>query len=391
MRNEFMYFYPVDSRHSGRDLVPNHLSFFIFNHVAIFEKKHWPRQIVVNGSVLMEGKKMSKSLGNIIPLRAAVRENGADIIRLSMLVSAEILQDADFSFDTVRGIRARLSSVFELAKRCSGKSATPDNQVEDRWISSRLQRTVAATTESMERLRMREAIHYVLYSLEQDLQWYLKRASAKGRENIVETLQEFLDVQVRLLAPFAPFTAEELWERMGNSKMIAAAGWPVVNEERIDPVAEESEFLISSLLADFQNIIKVTKILPTKIIVYTSAPWKALVYKAVLANVMDGKSNFGEVMKQLIANPETARVKTDPKLVQKIMEDILSSPLEARSRRLTMKEFAEDDAIRDGASLLSSETNESEVVVFSEEDAGKYDPKAKAKFARPFKPAVYME
>ncbi len=391
IRDEFMYFYPVDSRHSGRDLVPNHLSFFIFNHVAIFEKKYWPRQIVVNGSVLMEGKKMSKSLGNIIPLRAAVRENGADIIRLSMLVSAEILQDADFSFDTVKGIRSKLSSVFELAKRCSGKSATPDNQAEDRWMSSRLQRTVAATSESMERLRMREAIHYVLYSLDQDLQWYLKRASAKGRENIVATLQEFLDVQVRLLAPFAPFTAEELWERMGKSEMIAMAGWPVVSEERIDPTAEESEFLISSLLVDFQNIIKVTKISPAKIVVYTSAPWKALVYKAILANVMGGKSNFGEVMKQLIANPETARVKTDPKLVQKMMEDILSSPLEARSRRLKMTAFAEDDVIRDGASLLSSETNKSEVVVFSEEDSAKYDPKAKAKFARPFKPAVYME
>ncbi|HYX72045.1 MAG TPA: class I tRNA ligase family protein, partial [Nitrososphaera sp.] len=101
IRNEFNYFYPVDSRHSGRDLVPNHLTFFIFNHVAIFEKKNWPRQIVVNGSVLMEGKKMSKSLGNIIPLRAAIREYGTDTIRLAMLVSAEILQDADFSFDTV--------------------------------------------------------------------------------------------------------------------------------------------------------------------------------------------------------------------------------------------------------------------------------------------------
>ncbi len=391
VRDEFTYFYPVDSRHSGRDLVPNHLSFFIFNHVAIFEKKYWPRQIVVNGSVLMEGKKMSKSLGNIIPLRAAIRENGADIIRLSMLVSAEILQDADFSFDTVKGIRSKLSLVFVLAKRCSGRSATPDSQVEDRWMSSRLQRAVAATSESMERLRMREAIHYVLYSLDQDLQWYLKRASAKKRENIVATLQEFLDVQVRLLAPFAPFSAEELWEQMGHGEMIAAAGWPVVKEERIDPAAEESEFLISSLLADFQNIIKVTKILPTKIIVYTSAPWKALVYRAILSNVMDGKSNFGEVMKQLIANPETARVKTDPKLVQKMMEDILSSPLEARSRRLKLTEFAELDAIRDGASLLSSETNNSEVVVFSEEDSAKYDPKAKAKFARPFKPAVYME
>jgi leucyl-tRNA synthetase len=391
IRDEFTYFYPVDSRHSGRDLVPNHLSFFIFNHVAIFEKKYWPRQIVVNGSVLMEGKKMSKSLGNIIPLRAAVRENGADIIRLSMLVSAEILQDADFSFDTVRGIRAKLSSVFELAKRCAGRPAAHDSQVEDRWMSSRLQRIIAATSESMERLRMREAIHYVLYSLDQDLQWYLKRASAKGRENIIATLKEFLDIQVRLLAPFAPFSAEELWERMGNNKMTAEAGWPVVNEERIDPAAEESEFLISSLLADLQNITKVTKILPTKIVVYTSAPWKALVYKTILTKVMDGKSNFGEVMKLLIANPETARAKTDPKLVQKLMEDILSSPLEARSRRLSMKAFAEEDVIRDGASLLSLEANKAEVIVFSEEDSAKYDPKAKAKFARPFKPAIYME
>jgi leucyl-tRNA synthetase len=204
-------------------------------------------------------------------------------------------------------------------------------------------------------------------------------------------LQEFLDVQIRLLAPFAPFTAEELWEQMGNSETITSKGWPVVREEKIDATAEESEFLISSLLADFQNIIKVTKILPTKIVVYTSAPWKALVYKAILANVMDGKTNFGEIMKLLIANEETAKVKTDPKLVQKMMEDILSSTQEARSRRLNLAGFAEVDAIRDGASLLSFEANKAEVVVFSEEDSAKYDPKSKAKFARPFKPAVYME
>ena len=69
IREEFKYYYPLDSRHSGRDLVPNHLSFFIFNHSIIFPKSQWPRQIVVNGSVLMDGKKMSKSMGNIIPLR----------------------------------------------------------------------------------------------------------------------------------------------------------------------------------------------------------------------------------------------------------------------------------------------------------------------------------
>ncbi|MCH8995909.1 MAG: leucine--tRNA ligase, partial [Thaumarchaeota archaeon] len=63
IRKEFSYFYPVDSRHSGRDLVPNHLTFFVLNHVAIFPESNWPKQIVVNGSVLMDGKKMSKSMG----------------------------------------------------------------------------------------------------------------------------------------------------------------------------------------------------------------------------------------------------------------------------------------------------------------------------------------
>jgi len=390
IRKEFRYFYPVDSRHSGRDLVPNHLTFFIFNHVAIFEKENWPQQIVVNGSVLMEGKKMSKSLGNIIPLRAAIKEHGADTIRLAMLVSAEILQDADFSFETIRGIRSKLLGVFEMVEECRNPQAA-SRELEDRWLASRLQRAITETSTSMDRLRVREAIHYILYSLDQDLQWHLKRTAAKGREDVTGTLAEFLSVQVRMLAPFAPFTAEEVWERMGNRQSITTAGWPVINEEKIDLVAEESEFLISSLLADLQNIVKVTKITPSKIAVYTSAGWKAQVYKTILANILDGKTNFGEIMKQLIANPETAKAKTDPKMVQKMMEDILSTPLDARKRRLGLAGFAEASAIQDAESLLSAEINKAQIVVYSEEDSSKYDPKSKAKSARPFKPAVYME
>ncbi|HXG07154.1 MAG TPA: leucine--tRNA ligase, partial [Nitrososphaera sp.] len=233
IRKEFNYFYPVDSRHSGRDLVPNHLTFFIFDHAAIFGREHWPKQIVVNGSVLMEGKKMSKSLGNIIPLRAAIKEYGADNIRLAMLVSAELLQDADFSFDTVRGIRSKLSGFFEMVERCKNPEPA-GNEIEDRWLASRLQRAIAITAESMDKLRVREAIHNILYSMEQDLQWYLKRAAAKGRENVTGNLAEFLDIRVRMLAPFAPFTAEEVWERMGNKQPLTAAGWPAINEDKID-------------------------------------------------------------------------------------------------------------------------------------------------------------
>ena len=405
IRKEFNYFYPVDSRHSGRDLVPNHLTFFIFNHVAIFDRKKWPQQIVVNGSVLMEGKKMSKSLGNIIPLRAAIKEYGADTIRLAMLMSAEILQDADFSFDTVRGLRLKLAGIFEMAVKCRNISAhateqSPSQQqqqpqqllmLEDRWLASRLQRTIAETTTSMDKLRIREAIYYALYSLDRDLQWYMKRATARKRENITGMLSEFLNIQVRMLAPFAPFTAEEVWELMLNRQSLTEAGWPVLEEKKIDTVAEESEFLISNLLADIQNIVRVTKITPAKIVIYTSAVWKEQIYREILANILNGTMNFGQIMKKLIENPETVKAKSNPKIVQRVMEDILSAPLEARNRRLNLIGFNEVATIRDAQSLLSNEISKAEIVVYSEDDPARYDPKLRANSARPFKPAVYIE
>jgi len=390
VRSEFRYFYPVDSRHSGRDLVPNHLTFFIFNHVAIFGRDNWPKQIVVNGSVLMEGKKMSKSLGNIIPLRAAIREHGADTIRVAMLVSAEILQDADFSFDTVRGIRTKLTEIFDMASFCSGKKDHRPPEAEDRWLLSRLQRIISETSSSMEKLRMREAIHHILYSLDQDRQWYLKRAIAKGNEGNLTTLSECLEVQVRLLAPFAPFTSDEIWERMGK-RDVTLSGWPVVRQEAIDLYAEESEFLISSLLTDLQSIVKVTKIVPKKIVLYTCSPWKTMVYRVVLSQVLEGKTNFGEIMKILLSDPQTVRAKTDPKLVRKMLEDILSSPLDARNRRIELTGFDESGALRDASSLISTENNKAEIMIYSEEDVDRYDPRQKSKFARPFKPAVFME
>ncbi|HXW12843.1 MAG TPA: leucine--tRNA ligase, partial [Nitrososphaeraceae archaeon] len=172
IKNEFEYFYPVDSRHSGRDLVPNHLSFFIFNHAAIFSKDKWPKQIVVNGSVLMEGKKMSKSLGNIIPLRHAIGEYGADSIRLTMLASSEILQDSDFSFDLVKGIRSKLFDIYRNINThldIFGAQSSEDGDLEDAWISSRLQKVIMDTTSAIEKFRIREALHIILYLMDNDL------------------------------------------------------------------------------------------------------------------------------------------------------------------------------------------------------------------------------
>ena len=411
IRNEFCYFYPLDARHSGRDLVQNHLSFFIFNHVAIFARENWPRKIVVNGSVLMEGKKMSKSLGNIIPLRAAIKEYSADAIRLAMLSSAELLQDADFSFDAIKGIRSKLNDIYDMAIEYSmvkskfGSSlfssiilSQAKTEIEDRWLLSRLQNHITDITASMDNLRVRKALHDILYLLDQDLQWYRKRITAKNRDDslIAVTLAIFLDNRIRMLASFAPFISEEVWEIIGGGKYdsIIFAGWPTIDEDKRDPVAEESEQLIINLISDLQNILKVTKISPTKIIIYTSARWKQQIYQKILEYILlENKTNFGDIMKELVKDSETAKVKKDPKLIRNMIEDILSDPIEARNRRLKLTFFDEIFPLNDAKKLLSLESGnaQAEIIVHSEDEMQKYDPREKSKYSRPFKPAIYIE
>ena len=398
IKNEFEYFYPVDSRHSGRDLVPNHLSFFIFNHAAIFSKDKWPKQIVVNGSVLMEGKKMSKSLGNIIPLRHAIEEYGADSIRLTMLASSEILQDSDFSFDLVKGIRSKLFDIYRNINThldIFRAQSSEDEDLEDAWISSKLQKVIMDTTSAIEKFRIREALHIILYLMDNDLEWYEKRKLAKNKSIFNKYLKEFFQTRIKLLAPFAPYFCEEVWEIMGNASYISSAQWPEINQSKISLMSEDNESLIQSIISDIQKITKVTKIVPKKISIYTASNIKCMLYRKILDRIQtQATPNFGQIMKEFVNDDQVKElVKRNPDLVKKIIDDILSESVDVRERRMRIDSFDEKAPLDDGKSLLVSElgNNEIDINIYSEDDNDKYDPKQKSKFARPYKPAIYIE
>ena len=398
IKNEFEYFYPVDSRHSGRDLVPNHLSFFIFNHVAIFPKEKWPKQIVVNGSVLMEGKKMSKSLGNIIPLRHAIEEYGADSIRLTMLASSEILQDSDFSFDLVKGIRAKLFDIYRNIHShldIFRVQSNVDEDLEDVWMSSRLQNVIMETTSAIDKFRIREALHNILYLMDNDLEWYEKRKLAKNKSIFNNYLKEFFEIRIKLLAPFAPYFCEEVWEIMGNASYISSAQWPEINQSKIALMSEDNEKLIQSIIFDIQKITKVTKMVPKKISIYTASNIKCTLYRKILGRIQSQTTpNFGQIMKEFVNDDQVKDlVKRNPDLVKKIIDDILSESVEVRERRMKIDSFDEIIPLDDGKSLLVREVgnNNLEVNIYSEDDNDKYDPKQKSRFARPYKPAIYIE
>jgi leucyl-tRNA synthetase len=389
IRKEFLYFYPVDSRHSGRDLVPNHLTFFVLNHVAIFPKENWPKEIVVNGSVLMDGKKMSKSMGNIIPLRNAIKKYGADPIRLSILISAELLQDADFNAESISGIKNRLQSMHDDCIKFSN-SEKIGTEPEDVWILSRLSKLIFEVTESMEKMRLRESLHHILYGFDSDLQWYMKRANAKNRDDVSGVMNKVLATRVSMLSPFAPHIAEEMWEKLGNSEMVSKSSWPI-EEKQTDDRSVQNESLLSSVMNDISNITKVTKITPKKIIIYTADNWKSKAYHKILSDVSSGETNVGVLIKKLISQKETENVKQDPQFVKKTLKDILSEPTELRKTKMNAGEINEGEIISTELSSLIETDYGIKLQVFSESDQDKYDPKNKARMARPYKPAILIE
>ncbi|NND86617.1 MAG: leucine--tRNA ligase [Nitrosopumilus sp.] len=391
MKNEFSYFYPVDSRHSGRDLVQNHLSFFVLNHVAIFDRKLWPKEIVVNGSVMMDGAKMSKSMGNIIPLRQAIKEYGADPIRLAIISSAELLQDADFNMESISGIQGKLESLLEQCSKVK-QGDLGDLEVEDRWILSKTQSLIAEVTESLEKMRLREGLHDILFSFESDLSWYQKRAQAKGRENISTILHKINSARVAMLSPFAPHVAEEMWENLGNSDLVSKSAWPKFSKEKLDAVSIQSEELLKGTIDDISNILKVIKIIPKKIVIYVNSDvMKSKVYRKVLSIMVGGQNNMGVVMKELIADPETTDAKKMPNFIQKVIKDLLSESEEIKQMKLESGPFDEKEFLKSELSSIGKKEFGVEIQVYSESDDDIYDPKGKARHARPFKPAILIE
>ena len=392
MRREFSYFYPLDSRHSGRDLVPNHLTFFIFNHVAVFPKECWPRQIAVNGSVLMDGKKMSKSMGNIIPLHRAIKIYGADTLRVSILSASELLQDADFSDTLARSTKSKLQDFCNFAMQYADAAPLDTSSLDhlDRWLLSRVQRIIQQTTCSMDCLRVREAVQNAFFTLQQDLLWYARRrADCCGDPKVRSIIKHVLENIVKLVAPFAPHTCEELWERFGNKGFVSVEKYPKANPALIDEVAEISENMLKGLVADTTEIMRVTGLVPTKICYYTSQGWKWDAYLRTMS-ILEAGTDPKQLIREAMKDPAIrSRGGEAAKFIGTASQCIVTMPKEERQRLLNSPRIDELGVITAAIPFLARNFK-CNVEAYSS-DAPAFDPKKKAGQAGPLRPAIYVE
>ncbi len=387
MREEFLYWYPLDLRNSAKELVPNHLTFCIFHHAAMFPPELWPRAMGVNGMLMIEGKQMHKSKGNFITMKGAVDKYGADATRCALLLGAEGMDDPDWRAENVADIRGKFEGLLGFAGGILAAHKDPKVTSLERWLESRLQRRISEVTVGLEELKTRTALQAALFDTWNDIRYYIQRC---GKADSA-TLNQAVKVWLKLLAPFAPYLCEELWSQSGESGFISVAAWPKLDGTKVDVEAEERENFIADIIEDTLNILRATKISPKRVCFYTAAPWKWLVYQKVLEKAALAETKMNEVMKAIAADPALKpHMKEAAGLVPRVMKTLTKLPTERKTNLQKFGALPEQEIVQSAAVFLKDRFN-AEVSVFNEEDKERYDPKQRAVMAMPMQPAIFIE
>jgi leucyl-tRNA synthetase len=387
MRSEFLYWYPFDLRNSAKELVPNHLTFCIFHHAALFPPEHWPKAIGVNGMLMVEGQGMHKSKGNFITMKGAVEKYGADATRSALLLGAEGMDDPDWRAENVSDLQGKFEGLLSFANGIILNAKKEENTALERWLTSRIQHRIKEVTASLDELKTRTALQTALFETWNDLRWYIQR---KGNDQ-AKTLRDAVMVWLKMLAPFAPFLTEEVWSQTGESCFISVSQWPVYDEAKVDIASEEQENLITDVMSDTSNILKAMKITPKRLCYYTSASWKSQIYLKVMEKTLSGDAKIGELMKEFAADKDLKRhMKDIASLVPRILKTLTKLPNERKTNILKIKAGDEKELLASAISFLKERFN-AEVFVYSEDDQTRYDPKQRAAMAMPYQPAIYIE
>ncbi len=193
------------------------------------------RNLFTQGMVLKDGTAMSKSKGNIVDPEEMVEKYGADTCRLFVLFAAPPEKDMDWQESAVSGQHRFLERVFRFVtrniQRDPGPAGAPATDG-DRKAIRKLHQTVRKITSDFDNrwhfntsiAALMELVN-ALYDVE--------------KEMTAASIPEVLEKLILLLGPFAPYTAEELWEQLGRSGPVFRQGWPSFDPELAQEEAAE--------------------------------------------------------------------------------------------------------------------------------------------------------
>jgi leucyl-tRNA synthetase len=228
MKHEFEYFYPFDIRSSGKDLVPNHLTFCAYVHAAMFPEDKWPLSMRTNGHLMLNGKKMSKSTGNSLTMRDAIEKFGADATRLCLADAGDGVEDANFDEKTAN---ANILRVHTLLGWCEEMIKDEPNlrhgprTYHDKVFEEEINDLINISKGHYENTDYKDALKYGFYELQTARDWYREVTSDIGMH--AELVRYWIRISTLLVTPIAPHFTEHIWSSLLHEpKSIQLASWP---------------------------------------------------------------------------------------------------------------------------------------------------------------------
>lgn len=381
-KKEFDYWYPLDVNLGGKEHMTVHFPVFLMNHVAVMPQRNWPRGILVNWYIVMAGGKVSKSKGGAQPIPNAAARFTVDGMRLYYAHIASPFADVEWSDDAVQNYKQRINRIWNFFHEL--KDTKGEGGPMDAWLRSRMARHIAGFFAAMDKFEIRDASNIVFYEIMADLRWYARRGGSDSA-----LLSKVLDAWTRLMCPFTPHLAEELWEAIGGEGLASVAQMPAADDFPINDMAENAERYLIGVREDICQILKTTGIAPKKVCVYVVPEWKKELFRAGMDMLAYEKADMKELMQYAMGQPEMKdRAKEVSAFAAKFVKD--ANKFTETDKKRFATEIDELAYLKDSAGFLKSEVG-CDVEIYRADDAKKYDPKGRAGIAYPLKPAIYVE
>ncbi len=220
-----------------------------------------------------QGRKMSKSLGNILDPLDLIPKYGTDAVRLSVLIGSTPGQDMKLSEAKVEGLRNFTNKLWNISRyiltstEASSEDETPTAQtLADRWLLARFAKVVADTEKLLAEYQLSLAGELLREFAWNDLaDWYLEIAKVE-KEGKSPILRSVLKRLLIVLHPFMPFVTEAIWKHAGWEGALIGASWPRMQQG--DESSLQRFEATRVLVSDGRRLRVIGKIDPAKKISY---------------------------------------------------------------------------------------------------------------------------
>ena len=247
-----------------------------------FTKKVPFSDVILHGTVRDKtGRKMSKSLGNVIDPLEIIATHGADSLRFSMIMNTAAGTDIFIgkdSFDIGRNFSNKLwnasrflISNIENPLKFGDLPAKSELKTEDNWILSRLNNVIGDVRRTLEEYKFNEASHTLYDFIWKDFcDWYIEAKKSdfynpktpSEKENALNVASFVLTNILKLLHPFMPFVTEEIWQYLKtkitnpaiDNDSIMRASFPKVDVAKVDFATDEKFAFLQEIIAGLRNI-----------------------------------------------------------------------------------------------------------------------------------------